>query len=149
MALLRPPPTQAQIKYGKLVLTTDTRKKITDVNWKSSLYTVKKKIGRQLDYIHILVSTRWKSCVTRCKSKWGPSVHRDIHSEHNDHALVECKWSWHIRFKKSQAHKDFSCLFTQEHDAQGNPLPSETMQEFEHAVQSKLTELVYPVIDMS
>ena len=54
------------------------------------VHTVKKKIGRQLDYIHILVSTRWKSCVTNCKPKWGPSVHRDLR---NDHSLVECKWS--------------------------------------------------------
>ena len=52
--------------------------------------TVAKKVGRQLDYV--LVSSRWKSCVVSCKPKWGPSIHRDLHGERNDHALVECRW---------------------------------------------------------
>ena len=49
--------------------------------------TAKNKIGKQLDYI--LVSTRWKSCIKSCKPRWGPAMHRDLHGERNDHALLE------------------------------------------------------------
>ena len=72
------------------------------------------KVGRQLDYA--LVSTRWISCVTHCKPRWGPSIHRSIHGEKNDHALVECTWSWRVRVVKSKPVKDFSCLYVQHVD---------------------------------
>ena len=36
----------------------------------------KKKKGRQIDYI--LVSNRWRSCVTDCKVKWGPTLHLSL-----------------------------------------------------------------------
>ena len=72
------------------------------------------KVGRQLDYI--LVSTRWKSCVHSSCPKWGPAMHRDLHGEKNDHALVECRWKWRIRTVKTQPSKDFNCLYEQQFD---------------------------------
>ena len=68
-------------------------------------------------------------------------MHRDLHGEKNDHALVECKWTWRIRTKKTQACKDFDCLFTQKRDKAGSP--TECMIQFEEVVSKKLKELAY------
>ena len=105
------------------------------------IHVTKEKIGRQLDYI--LVSSRWKSCVSSCKSKWKPAMHRDLHGDKNDHALVECKWTWRIRNVKTQACKDFDCLFTRTCDQAGNPTATGCMRKFEEAVTQKLAELEY------
>ena len=105
------------------------------------VHTTKEKIGRQLDYV--LVSTRWKSCVTDCKPRWGPAIHRDLHGEKNDHALVECTWSWRIRTVKPRTRKDFDCLYTQERDKRGNLKQTGCMAQFEKAVDRKLVELNY------
>ena len=43
---------------------------------------------KQID--HILVSNRWRSSVTQCRTRWGPSVHRSISGKRSDHALLEC-----------------------------------------------------------
>ena len=71
--------------------------------------TAKRKVGKQLDYI--LVSTRWKSCIRSCRTRWGPSMHRDLHGEKNDHALLECVWNWRIRTEK-HAHVKTSHVYT-------------------------------------
>ena len=109
--------------------------------------TTKKKVGKQLDYI--LVSTRWKSCIQNCRTRWAPSIHRDLHGEKNDHALLECVWKWRIRNVKTRARKDFSCLYTQERDAHDNPKKTVCMLKFEATVESKLTELGYDAINDS
>lgn len=96
----------------------------------------RRKTGRQLDYI--LVSTRWKSCVTNCKPRWGPAIHRDIHGERNDHALVECSWKWRIKMQKSKPSKDFECLYASHVDDQGAPVENPTMVKFEAAITEHL-----------
>ena len=111
------------------------------------VHTVKKKVGRQLDYI--LVSTRWKSCITSCGPRWEPAIHRDLHGERNDHALVACKWTWRIRTKKNRTCKDFNCLYTQERDKYGNPKPNEHMCKFEEVVNEKLAETRYDALNDS
>ena len=95
------------------------------------------KIGKQIDYI--LVSTRWKSCVVNCRTRWQPSIHRDIHGEKNDHALVQCTWKWRIRTIKSKQCRDLDCLFTQE----------KIMRTFEDTVETKLEELQFSASDDS
>ena len=70
-------------------------------------------------------------------------MHRDLHGEKNDHALVECVWSWRIRSVKPRARRDFACLYTQERDRRGNLKQTGCMQKFEKAVDSKLAELEY------
>jgi hypothetical protein len=105
------------------------------------VHACKEKIGRQLDYI--LVSTRWKSCVVHCKPKWGPSIHRDLHGERNDHALVECQWKWRIRSTRSTPCKDYECLYAQHYDSEGNPCENPVMCKFEEAINAKLAELAY------
>ena len=107
--------------------------------------TKREKIGKQIDYI--FVSSRWKSCVTNCRTRWGPSIHRDIHGERNDHALVECNWKWRIRTIKSQPRKDLNCLYTQVKDANGNPTANPHMLAFEEALDAKLKELKYSASD--
>ena len=99
------------------------------------------KVGRQLDYV--LVSTRWKSCVTQCRAKWGPSIHRDRHGEKNDHALVECQWKWRIRNNKPRPCKDFEAVFSPEQGKDDNPQQHENIKKFETAVQTKLDELQF------
>ena len=109
------------------------------------IHTEKVKSGKQLDreLDYVLISSRWKSCVRSCKPKWGPSIHRDLHGERNDHALVECVWAWRIRVKKTQARRDYSSLYKQEADGQGKPVANPTLVEFEAAVDTKLDELEY------
>ena len=89
----------------------------------------RKKIGKQIDYI--LVSTRWKSCVVNCSTRWQPSIHRDIHGEKNDHALVQCTWKRRIRVVKPKLRRDLDCLSKQ----------AKVMKAFEAAVEEKLIEL--------
>ena len=103
------------------------------------------KIGKQLDYI--LVSRRRKSCVTQCRPRWEPSRHRDLHGHRNDHALLECIWKWRLRVEKSSVVKDFSPLYVQKTDKQGNHVENKTLSSFEKAVQSRLTELQYSTKD--
>ena len=97
------------------------------------------KIHKQLDYI--LVSTRWKSCVLNCRPKWGPAKHRDIHGDANDHALVQSEWKWRLRSVKSKKIRDFSQLYVNTEDSDGNPVVNKLRESFENAVQQKLTEL--------
>ena len=105
------------------------------------IHVEKEKIGRQLDYI--LVSTRWRSNITSCEPKWGPAIHRDIHGERNDHALVECKWKWRLRVTKQKECKDYGCLYSVHTDTDGNPIPNPKMQEFEKTIMQQLLELEY------
>ena len=65
-------------------------------------------IGKQID--HILVSTRWKSSVTHCKTRWGPSIHRSLTGRRSDYALLECRWKWRMRQMKTESSPDFSVL---------------------------------------
>ena len=104
----------------------------------------RKKTGKQLDYI--LVSTRWKSCIKNCRTRWGPSIHRDLHGEKNDHALVECIWNWRIHTEKPRPRRDFACLYTQERDRRGQPKKTGCMIKFEEVVEGKLSELGYNAI---
>ena len=39
---------------------------------KSLVRTTRKKSDKQLDYI--LVSTRWRSCIKNCRTRWGPAI---------------------------------------------------------------------------
>ena len=52
--------------------------------------TPAKRSYKQID--HILVSQRWKSCVTSCCSDWAPSIHRSRWGQKEDHALVKSTW---------------------------------------------------------
>ena len=72
-----------------------------------------------------------------------PAIHRDIHGERNDHALVECNWKWRIR-TKTQPCKDLNCLFAQETDEHGIPaVNTHMMVDFEAAMDAKPIELKY------
>ena len=62
----------------------------------------------QLDYI--LVSNRWKSSITDCRARWGPSIHRSKWGIREDHALVSCKWKWRLRDMRLPGRMDFSAL---------------------------------------
>ena len=106
---------------------------------KMLVHVVREKVGRQLDYI--LVSTRWKTCVMNCRSRWGPAMHRDLHGERNDHALVECTWRWRIRQITRTPSKDFACLYRESTDEEGRTIPNEKLQQFERAIEVKLEEL--------
>ena len=99
------------------------------------------KIGKQLDYV--LISRRRKSCVTQCRPRWEPSIHRNIHGHRNDHALVECIWRWRIRAEKSVEVKDFSPLYVQETDDHGNPVENKLLEFFERVIRARLIELKY------
>ena len=103
------------------------------------------KVGRQLDYV--LVSTRWKSCVTQCRTKWGPSIHRDRHGEKNDHALVECRWKWRIRKNKPSPCRDFAAVFNPGLEENESPKQNQGIAKFEAAVQTKLAELLFDATD--
>ena len=70
-------------------------------------------------------------------------MHRDLHGDKADHALVSCTWKWRIRTTKRTPCKDYDCLYAQTSDEQGNPTPNEYMIKFEQAVSSKLDELGY------
>ena len=111
------------------------------------VHVSKPKVGKQLDYV--LVSTRWKSCVSCCRAKWGPAIHRDLHGEKNDHALVECIWTWRIRTKKTRARRDFSCLFTRERGPSGNFKKTKCMRKFEEVVETKFVDLNYNAVNDS
>ena len=87
--------------------------------------------------------------IQNCRTRWGPSIHRDLHGENNDHALLECVWKWRIRNVKTRTRKDFSCLYTQKRDTHGNPKKTVCMQKFEATVESKLTELNYNAMNDS
>ena len=97
---------------------------------------------KQID--HILVSNRWRSSVTSCRPRWGPSVHRSISGKRSDHSLLECSWKWRMRTIKSAPVPDFSVL-------QGGSTPdarrTKYVQRFDQAVQDKLKELEYSVAD--
>ena len=99
----------------------------------------KEKIGKQIDYV--IVSSRWKSCVVNCRTRWQPAIHRDIHGERNDHALVHCIWKWRLRVTKSKPCKDLNYLFSQKKDEHGNPVSKARMATFETAVEDKLEQL--------
>ena len=71
----------------------------------------RKQIGKQLDYI--MVSSRWKSCVRSCAPKWGPSMHRNIHGQKGDHALLACTWQWRMRTEKKATDQGFLLLHRQ------------------------------------
>ena len=129
------------IKFGDSYVREYTRKGLRKI----LVHTVSEKIGRQLDYV--LVSTRWRSCVLSSKPKWGPAIHRDLHGEKNDHALVECLWKWRIRTVKPQPAKDFEPLYAQKYSATGKLLPNEAKIAFEEAIKAKLLELDYDEVD--
>ena len=61
-------------------------------------------------------------------------MHRNIHGQKSDHALLACTWTWRLRTEKSTSTKDFSCL------AQAT---SATKEKFNEAVKSKLDQLQY------
>ena len=121
------------VKYTDNYVRHYTRKQLENILVRSK----RAKIGKQIDYI--LVSTRWKSCVVNCSTRWQPSIHRDIHGEKNDHALVQCTWKWRIRTIKPKLCRDLHCLYTQE----------KIMKAFEDVVESKLTELRFSARDDS
>ena len=74
-----------------------------------------------------------------CEPKWGPSMHRNVHGQKSDHALLACTWKWRIRTEKSTPVKDFSCF-----SATGSKT---TRAKFNAAVTSKLDELHYDLED--
>ena len=67
-----------------------------------------KRSFKQLD--HILVSQRWMSCVTNCKSDWSPSIHRSKWGIREDHALVCSTWKWRLRSIDPPSGVDYSAL---------------------------------------
>ena len=102
---------------------------------------------KQID--HILVSNRWRSSVTSCKSRWGPSVHRSISGKRSDHALLECTWKWRMRHVKSEPSPDFSVLQGDTKDKNGNPGPNKHAQAFQSTVTTKLKKLNYSKSDIA
>ena len=74
-------------------------------------------------------------------------MHRDLHGEKNDHALVECRWKWRIRAVKPQPAKDFDCIYAQEQDGQGNPTVNQKRLAFIKAIEDKLADLQYDEVD--
>ena len=64
-------------------------------------------------------------------------MHRDLHGEKNDHALVDCQWKWRIRTVKPKLAKDFNCLYDKK----------SVRKAFEAAVATKLRDLDYDVGD--
>ena len=66
------------------------------------------KAGKQIDYA--LVSARWKSSLTDCRPRWGPSIHRSITGQASDHALLHCTWKWKLRKTRIEKQPDFSAL---------------------------------------
>ena len=63
---------------------------------------------KQIDYI--LVSHRWLSSVTECRSDWAPSIQRSKWGIKEDHALVRCTWKWRLRNVDPTAGADYSAL---------------------------------------
>ena len=59
-------------------------------------------------------------------------MHRNIHGQKGDHALLACTWKWRVRNPKPQLRKDFSSL--------SQP---DVLHDFEEAVELKLDELAY------
>ena len=76
--------------------------------------------------------------MTKCRTRWGPAIDRDLHGEKNDHALVECSWTWRIRTHKSPPRKDFSGLYENPTDEHGKPIENTLRTEFEESTQSTL-----------
>ena len=103
------------------------------------------KVGRQLDYI--LISTRWKSCVQQCRTRWGPAIYRDLHGEKNDHALLECTWTWRIRMQKKEKCKDLDCLYEDPTDEEGKPIENVIRTEFQESVAASLTQQGYDAVN--
>ena len=68
-------------------------------------------------------------------------MHRNLHGERNDHALLECTWRWRIRQIARTPCKDYDCLYIESKDEQGRPIPNEKLQQFEYAIETKLEEL--------
>ena len=97
------------------------------------------KVGHQIDYI--FVSRRWKSSVTSCSVSWAPSIHRNLHGEKDDHALLHTKWKWRIHSPKTRIVKDFTALTKVWRDEQGNLIANPTLNAFSAVVESKMTEL--------
>ena len=94
---------------------------------------------KQID--HILVSNRWRSSVTGCKTRWGPSVHRSVTGKRSDHALLECTWKWRLKIVKSEPVPDYSVL--QNGQGEDPTKPNKYAKKFGQAVQEKLQELEY------
>ena len=67
-------------------------------------------------------------------------MHRNIHGQKGDHALLACTWNWRIRTEKKRPTKDFS-LFR----GGASPKQAALIQEFDDAVQLKLDQLQYDV----
>ena len=107
---------------------------------KKLVHVETEKQGHQIDYI--CVSRRWMSCVQSCTTKWAPSMHRDLHGEKNDHALVESKWKWRIRSPQPVLSKDFNVLLQHSLDDAGNRLHNRYLQDFSQTVSQKATELI-------
>ena len=104
------------------------------------VFTQKKQIGRQLDYV--FVSKRWASSVTNCRVRWEPSIHRNTHGVKADHALLECTWKWRIRTYKPQPVRDFSVLRPPQGGQNESTIkPNEHLIRFSNAIQAKLQEL--------
>ena len=67
-----------------------------------------KRSFKQID--HIIISQRWKSCVTNCSTDWSPSIHRSRWGIREDHALVKCTWKWRLRQINDPTGVDYSAL---------------------------------------
>ena len=67
-----------------------------------------KRSFKQID--HILVSHRWLSCITDCRSDWAPSIQRSKWGLKEDHAMVRSTWKWRLRKVEPTTGVDFSAL---------------------------------------
>ena len=117
------------VRYNDGFTDTYSEKKIL----KMLVHVTTPKEGKQIDYI--CVSHRWVSSVRSAKVRWAPSIHRDIHGDKNDHALVSSTWTWRIRSPKKIPDKDFNVLL------EGDPRRNKYLQDFNAAVQLKHDEL--------
>ena len=124
-----------KVKFKDGYIATYERARLKNILTRAKRET----IGRQLDYI--MVSTRWKSCVTSCRSRWGPSIRRSLHGVKSDHALVECEFKWRIRTVKTAKCKDYACLYKQTFDERGEEIRNQTLDFFDDEVRCKMIEL--------
>ena len=80
-----------------------------------------KAVSKQIDYV--MVSNRWRSCVSNSRTHWGPAIHGNKHGR-VDHALVSCAWKWRVRVCKTKPKVDWSSLRWPESLTEGEPAPS-------------------------
>ena len=121
------------VRYEDGYIKTYHEKKLKKI----LVHVRRKKVGHQID--HIFVSHRWKSCVTSCKVRWAPAIHRNTHGEKDDHGLLESVWKWRIRNVKQAPAKDFSKLTAVLKDENGKEICNETLEAFDEAVEETPT----------